>query len=70
MARLTDHVVFRNDALSARFASKPFWDTRSPQNLVPIATLERRLWHLQGDRQLVLRRIRSAVARAPEYSGV
>ncbi|HEX9314545.1 MAG TPA: hypothetical protein VN986_01745 [Actinomycetota bacterium] len=53
-----------------RFASKPFWDTRSPQNLVPIATLERRLWHLQGDRQLVLRRIRSAVARAPEYSGV
>ncbi|MEA2589356.1 MAG: hypothetical protein QOH66_2283 [Actinomycetota bacterium] len=53
-----------------RFSSKPFWDTRSPQNLVPIATLERRLWHLQGDRQLVLRRIRSAVARAPEYAGV
>jgi hypothetical protein len=46
-----------------RFASKEFWDTRSPQNLVPIATLERRLWHLLGDRQLVLRRIRSAVAR-------
>jgi hypothetical protein len=53
-----------------RFASKPFWDSRSPQNLVPIATLERRLWHLQGDRQLVLRRIRSAVARAPENAGV
>jgi hypothetical protein len=51
-----------------RFASKPFWDSRSPQNLVPIAALERRLWHLQGDRQLVLRRIRSAVARAPEYN--
>lgn len=48
-----------------RFASKEFWDTRSPQNLVPIATLERRLWHLLGDRQLVLRRIRSAVAREP-----
>ena len=47
-----------------RFASKPFWDTRSPQNLVPIATLERRLWHLQGDRQLVLRRIRSAISGA------
>ena len=51
-----------------RFASKPFWDSRSPQNLVPIAALERRLWHLQGDRQIVLRRIRSAVARAPEYT--
>ncbi len=47
-----------------RFASKPFWDTRSPQNLVPIATLERRLWHLQGDRELVLRRIRSAMTGA------
>ena len=49
-----------------RFGSKGFWDTRSPQNLVPIATLERRLWHLLGDRELVLRRIRSAVARAFE----
>lgn len=47
-----------------RFASAPFWDSRSPQNLVPIATLERRLWHLMGDRELVLRRIRAAVARA------
>jgi len=49
-----------------RFASSGFWDTRSPQNLVPIATLERRLWHLLGDRDLVLRRIRSAVSRAGE----
>lgn len=56
MADLTAHHL-------PRFASKGFWDTRSPQNLVPIATLERRLWHLLGDRQLVLRRIRSAVAR-------
>lgn len=47
-----------------RFASRSFWDTRSPQNLVPIATLERRLWHLLGDRDIVLRRIRTAVARA------
>lgn len=46
-----------------RFGSKEFWDTRAPQNLVPIATLERRLWHLLGDRQLVLRRIRAAVQR-------
>lgn len=44
-----------------RFASKAFWDTRAPQNLVPIATLERRLWRLLGDRELVMRRINSAV---------
>lgn len=48
-----------------RYASPAFWDSRSPQNLVPIATLERRLWHLLGDRELVLRRIRAAVARFP-----
>lgn len=47
-----------------RFASKPFWDARAPQNLVPIAALERRLWHLLGDRQLVFRKIRSALARS------
>lgn len=46
-----------------RFASKAFWDTRAPQNLVPIATLERRLWHLLGDRDLVYRSIRSALMR-------
>lgn len=46
-----------------RFASKPFWDSRAPQNLVPIATLERRLWHLLGDREIVYRRIRSALTR-------
>jgi hypothetical protein len=44
-----------------RYASKPFWDARAPQNLVPIATLERRLWHLLGDRGLVYRKIRSAL---------
>lgn len=46
-----------------RFASKAFWDTRAPQNLVPIASLERRLWHLLGDRELIYRRIRSALNR-------
>jgi len=44
-----------------RFASKGFWDTRAPQNLVPIATLERRLWHLMGDREMLYRQIRSAL---------
>jgi hypothetical protein len=47
-----------------RFASKPHWDARAPQNLVPIATLERRLWHLLGDRELVYRKIRSALSKA------
>ncbi len=47
-----------------RFASKEFWDSRAPQNLVPIASLERRLWHLLGDRDLIFRRIRSAFASA------
>lgn len=46
-----------------RYASKPFWDGRAPQNLVPIATLERRLWHLLGDREIVYRKIRSALTR-------
>lgn len=44
-----------------RFASKGFWDTRAPQNLVPIATLERHLWRLLGNRELVYRKIRSAL---------
>ncbi|MGQ0678785.1 MAG: hypothetical protein ACT4OM_03860 [Actinomycetota bacterium] len=44
-----------------RFGSKGFWDTRAPQNLVPIASLERKLWNLLGDRELILRRIRSGV---------
>lgn len=47
-----------------RFGSKPHWDTRAPQNLVPIASLERRLAHLLGDRELVYRAIRSAIAGA------
>lgn len=47
-----------------RFASKPFWDARAPQNLVPIAALERRLWHLLGSQELVYRKVRSALATA------
>lgn len=48
-----------------RFASKGFWDNRAPQNLVPIASLERRLWHLLGNREIVLRQIRSAFHKEP-----
>ncbi|MEA2506950.1 MAG: hypothetical protein QOH48_1568 [Actinomycetota bacterium] len=48
------------------FASRPFWDSRAPQNLVPIAGLERRLRHLMGERELVYRMIRSAAKRVGE----
>ncbi|MDQ3915440.1 MAG: hypothetical protein M3323_08960 [Actinomycetota bacterium] len=50
-------------ALLPRFASKPHWDPRAPQNLVPIAGLEKRLRHLLGERDLVYRMIRSAAGR-------
>ena len=54
-----------------RFASLPHWEARAPQNLVPVAGLERRLRHLLGDRDLVYRMIRSAAARvsSPEEVG-
>jgi uncharacterized protein len=58
-AGLADHVSYH----LPRFASKGFWDSRAPQNLVPIASLERKLWSLLGSRELILRRIRSGVAR-------
>ena len=48
------------------FASAPHWDPRAPQNLVPVAGLERRLRHLLGERDLILRMIRSAARR---YNG-
>lgn len=46
-----------------RFASSAYKDPRAPQNLVPIAGLERRLRGLLGDSRLLLRGLRSA-ARA------
>jgi hypothetical protein len=64
-----DRVIEMAD-LSARllpgFASAPYWDKRAPQNLVPIAGLEKRLRHLMGERELVYRMIRSAAKRASE----
>ncbi|MGH2786933.1 MAG: hypothetical protein ACRDJV_03355 [Actinomycetota bacterium] len=42
------------------FASAQYWDPRAPQNLVPVAGLEKRLRHLLGDRELIARMIRSA----------
>ncbi|MGN9809826.1 hypothetical protein ACTMSW_10735 [Micromonospora sp. BQ11] len=45
-----------------RFASTPYKDPRAPQNLVPIAGLERRLRALLGDARL-LHRVLTAAAR-------
>lgn len=57
-------------ALLPRFASEPHWDRRAPQNLVPIAGLEKRLRHLLGERDLVYRMIRSAAGRAAREADV
>ena len=43
------------------FASALHRDARAPVNLTPIAGLERRLHHLQGDPRLALRAVREAV---------
>jgi hypothetical protein len=42
------------------YASTPQKDTRAPQNLFPIAGLERELRHRLGDAQLMLRALREA----------
>ncbi|MEU9507708.1 hypothetical protein AB0D32_15670 [Micromonospora sp. NPDC048170] len=46
-----------------RFASTPYKDPRAPQNLIPIAGLERRLRALLGDARL-LHRVLTTAARA------
>jgi hypothetical protein len=53
----------RTAAVLPLVASQEHLDPRAPQNLVPIAALERELRHLMGDRGLVYRAIRSAVMR-------
>ena len=50
-------------SLLPRFASLPHWDPRAPQNLVPVAGLEKRMRHLLGDKVLVNRMIRDAARR-------
>jgi len=47
-----------------RFASSPYKDPRAPQNLVPIAGLERRLRGLLGDPRLLHRALANGTARA------
>jgi len=46
-----------------RFASTPYKDPRAPQNLIPIAGLERRLRGLLGDARLLQRALAQATAR-------
>ena len=45
-----------------RFASSPVKDPRAPQNLVPIGSLERWLRHRLGEREVLERRLRRALA--------
>ena len=47
-----------------RFASSAYKDPRAPQNLVPIAGLERRLRGMLGDSRVLHRALASATARA------
>lgn len=51
----------RSAALLPGVASEGYRDPRAPQNLVPIAGLERHMRHLLGEPGLVLRRLRRAV---------
>jgi hypothetical protein len=50
-------------AILPRFASSPYKDPRAPQNLVPIAGLERRLRGLLGDARLLHRTLLHGTAR-------
>jgi hypothetical protein len=45
-----------------RFASSAYKDSRAPQNLTPIAGLERKLRGMLGDSRLLLRSLTSAAA--------
>ena len=61
VAELADHVA----ATLPRFASLPHKDPRAPQNLSPIAGLERELRHRLGDSALLYRALREAASRDP-----
>jgi hypothetical protein len=54
----------RSAAILPLVASEPHLDPRAPQNLVPIAALERDLRHRMGDAGLVLRALRTALGAA------
>jgi hypothetical protein len=51
-----------------RFASAAYKDSRAPQNLYPIAGLERELRHRLGDPQVLYRALRAAARPDPPAS--
>lgn len=52
-----------------RFASAPYKDSRAPQNLYPIAGLERELRHRLGDPQVLNRALRAAAGPGQPLEG-
>lgn len=56
-------IADRTAAVLPTVASEPHLDPRAPQNLVPIAALERELRHRMGNQRLVYRALRAAVMR-------
>lgn len=61
---LARRVADRTTAILPLVASRPHVDPRAPQNLVPIAALERTLRRRMGDATFIHRSLRSAVAQA------
>jgi hypothetical protein len=57
-------IADRTAAVLPVVGSEPHLDPRAPQNLVPIASLERDLRHRLGDQGLVLRALRTALTEA------
>ncbi|MFQ5553877.1 MAG: DNA double-strand break repair nuclease NurA [Acidimicrobiia bacterium] len=63
---LARKIADRTAAVLPLVASVPHVDPRAPQNLVPIAALERELRRRLGDRSFVYRALREAVTRSRE----
>ncbi|GAC1590988.1 MAG: hypothetical protein NVS3B21_09030 [Acidimicrobiales bacterium] len=57
------HLAELSAATVGHFASSPHKDPRAPQNLYPIAGLERALRHRLGDAPLIYRSLRAAAAQ-------
>ncbi len=60
----TVELADRTAGLLPAFAGPPYWDARAPQNLVPIAGLERQLRRTLGDPAFVRRAIEAYLTRA------
>ena len=67
-----DSAALRADVITAalpRFASEAHKDARAPQNLYPIAGLERELRRRLGDAKLLDRALRRRAAALPQVTG-